>query len=161
VRLRRRIKAWGKYLTGYLKVVRRRRGSELDRWGGMQVSMKRNEGCQCTLATWLHARMGSARRWPPQHTSDRRSADEGRRRRAAVTGHHGALQLTLSQGGSEHVTILVARGGDGWPAQRRQFGRRCHAGEQRRGDLGEERADRRAPSVSDGGVVTGSRMARA
>jgi hypothetical protein len=55
----------------------------------------------------------------------------------------------------EHAAILVAHGGDGWLARRRQFGLRCHAGEQRRGDLGEERADRQAPSVSDDGAVTG------
>jgi hypothetical protein len=55
----------------------------------------------------------------------------------------------------EHVDILVAWGGDGWPAHHQQFGRCCHAGKQRREDLGEERADRQAPSVSDDGVVMG------
>jgi hypothetical protein len=60
--------------------------------------------------------------------SDRRSADEGRRRRAAVMGLHSAPQLTrwLKVAG-EHVAILVVWGGDGWPARRWQFGRRCHA----------------------------------
>jgi hypothetical protein len=55
----------------------------------------------------------------------------------------------------EHAAILVAWGGDGWSAHRQQFGRHCHVGEQRREDLGEERTDTRAPSVSDGGTVTG------
>jgi hypothetical protein len=59
----------------------------------------------------------------------------------------------------EHAAILVARGGDGWPASRWQFGRRCHTGEQRRGDLGEERADKRAPFVSDSGAVMGGKPA--
>jgi hypothetical protein len=60
-----------------------------------------------------------------------------------------------------HVDILVAQGGDGWSTHRRQFGRCCHAGEQRRGDLGEERADSWAPSVSDDGAVTGGWLAHA
>jgi hypothetical protein len=59
----------------------------------------------------------------------------------------------------EHATILVARGGDGWSAHRHQFGQCCHAGELKRGDLGEKRVDRRAPSVSDDGTVMGGRLA--
>jgi hypothetical protein len=50
------------------------------------------------------------------------------------------------------VGILAARGGDGWSARRRQFGQRCHVGEPGRVDLGEERADRRALFVNDGGA---------
>jgi hypothetical protein len=57
----------------------------------------------------------------------------------------------------EHAAVLVARGGDGWPAHRR----RCHAGEQRREDLAEGRADRRAPSVGDDSTVTGGMLAHA
>jgi hypothetical protein len=51
--------------------------------------------------------------------------------------------------------ILVARGGDGWLTRHQQFGRRCHTGEQMREDLGEESADRRAPSVNEADTVTG------
>jgi hypothetical protein len=51
--------------------------------------------------------------------------------------------------------ILVARGGDGWLTRHQQFGRRCHMGEQMKEDLGEESADRRAPSISEGDTVTG------
>jgi hypothetical protein len=78
-----------------------------------------------------------------------------------VTGRHGAPQPTrwLKVTG-EHAAILVAQGCDEWTARRRQLDRRCHAGEPRRGDLGEGRADRRAPSVSDGGTVTRGRPAR-
>jgi formylmethanofuran dehydrogenase subunit B len=38
-----------------------------------------------------------------------------------------------TQGVGEHAAILVVWGCDGWSAHRRQFGRRYHAGEQRRG----------------------------
>jgi hypothetical protein len=71
-------------------------------------------------------------------------------------GCHGAPQLTrrLKVAG-EHAAILVVRGGDGWPARRRQFVRCCHAGEQMREDLGEEGVDRLAPFVSDSDVVMG------
>jgi hypothetical protein len=55
----------------------------------------------------------------------------------------------------EHATILVAWVGDGWPARRQQFGYCGDVGEQRREDLGEEGADRRAPSIIDGGAVMG------
>jgi hypothetical protein len=62
--------------------------------------------------------------------SDRRITDGGRHRRAVVLGHHGAPQLTRwLKVASEHAAILVARGGDGWPARRRQFGLRCHTAE--------------------------------
>jgi hypothetical protein len=71
-------------------------------------------------------------------------------------GRHGAPEtMRRLKVAGEHAAILVVRGGDGWPVRRRQFGRCCHAGEQRREDLGEEGAGRRAPSVSDGGAVTG------
>jgi hypothetical protein len=65
--------------------------------------------------------------------SDRRSADEGRCWRVAAMGRHGTPQLTqrLKVAG-EHVAILVAWGGDGWPAHRQQFNRCCHAGEKGR-----------------------------
>jgi hypothetical protein len=72
-------------------------------------------------------------------------------------GHHGPPQPTqrLKVAG-EHAASLVAWGGDGWLAHQKEFGRRGYAGaEQRREDLGEERADRRDPSISDGGAVTG------
>jgi hypothetical protein len=71
-----------------------------------------------------------------------------------VTGRHDAPQPTqrLKVAG-EHTTILVVRGGDGWLARRRQFGLHCHVGKQRRGDLGEERTDRHAPSISNDGAV--------
>jgi hypothetical protein len=61
--------------------------------------------------------------------SDRHSADEGRCRQAAVMGRHGAPHPTrwLKVAGAQ-AAILVARGGDGWPAHRRQFGRRSHVG---------------------------------
>jgi hypothetical protein len=93
--------------------------------------------------------------------SDWRRADEGKRRRAAVTGRHDAPQPTrrLKTTGA-HVGILTMEGGDGWPARLRQFGQRCHVSEQRREDLGEERADRRAPSVRDGGALTTGRPAQ-
>jgi hypothetical protein len=72
-------------------------------------------------------------------------------------GHHGAPQLTRwLKVASEHKAILVAWSGDGRTVQLREFGRRGHAGaEHRRGDLGEEKADRWAQSHSDGGAVTG------
>jgi hypothetical protein len=78
--------------------------------------------------------------------SDRCSGDESRHRRTAVTRRHGAPQPTrwLKVAG-EHAAILVAWGGDRWPACRWPFGQRCHVGEQRREDLGEEGADRGAP----------------
>jgi hypothetical protein len=53
------------------------------------------------------------------------SAVRNRRRRATVTGRHGApqpMQQLKVAGG--HVVILVARGGDGWTAHRWEFGRR-------------------------------------
>jgi hypothetical protein len=50
--------------------------------------------------------------------SGRRSTDEGRRGRVAVMGHHDAPQPTRRlKVVSEHAAILVARGGDGWPAR--------------------------------------------
>jgi hypothetical protein len=44
-------------------------------------------------------------------------------------GRHGAPHPTrwLKVAGAQ-AAILVARGGDGWPAHRRQFGRRSHVG---------------------------------
>jgi hypothetical protein len=53
------------------------------------------------------------------------------------------------------VATLRCRGGDRWSARRRQFGRRCHAGEQRRGIRGRERADGWVSAVSGGGARVG------
>jgi hypothetical protein len=51
-------------------------------------------------------------------------------KRAAAMGRHGTPQLTqrLKAAGT-HIDILMAQGGDGWPAHLRQFGRSCHTGE--------------------------------
>jgi hypothetical protein len=81
--------------------------------------------------------------------------------RAAAMGHHSAPQparwLTTAGG---HVDIEVVRALDGWPTRRLEFAiedTRRGAGE----DLGEDGADKRAPSVSDGDAVTARRPSRA
>jgi hypothetical protein len=60
-------------------------------------------------------------------------------------------RLTTAGG---HVDIEVVRALDGWLAQQWEFGRRGHAGAEQ-GGLGEDGPDRWAPSVSNGGTVTG------
>jgi hypothetical protein len=75
-------------------------------------------------------------------------------------GCHGAPQpIRWLKVAGEHVAILVVQGGDGWPARRWQFGRRCHAGGAEERNWGKEGADRRVPPVSDGGAVTEGRPA--
>jgi putative intracellular protease/amidase len=54
----------------------------------------------------------------------------------------------------------VVRALDVWPARRREFRRRRHASAEQ-GGLGEDDPNRWAPSVSDGGTVTGGRPAHA
>jgi hypothetical protein len=95
--------------------IRRRQGSELDRGGGIQVSTRRNKGCQRTLPTRLRACTGSARWRPARHAFGSYSlaseagcsrtslpsgrlrnptgaasmrADAGGQRRWATTAHH-------------------------------------------------------------------------
>jgi hypothetical protein len=65
------------------------------------------------------------------------SAARSRRKRAAVMGRHGAPRLTrwLKVAGG-HAVILVARGGDGWMAHRREFGwRRPAVSQQSEADM--------------------------
>jgi hypothetical protein len=82
--------------------------------------------------------------------SDQRSIDEARRRRAAALGRHGTPHPTRwLKVSSEHVAILVARGGDEWPAHRRQFGRCCHVGGAEEGNWGTRELTRGArPSAT-------------
>jgi hypothetical protein len=119
----------------------------------------RHDGkCQCTLSTRLRTRAGSARQWPPRHAfgsgglssgvaCSRASspsgwprnptgavpmrADTGGQRRWDATAHRSRCDGSRWQAHTRASS--QQRGGDGWPAHRRQFSRRCHAGEQRRG----------------------------
>jgi hypothetical protein len=137
------------------------------------VSTWRKEGRQCTLAmrlsVWASRATPCSRRCAFSHVSSVSAAGGARLHRRAPgaailaraatcdsraagsgDGNHGAPQPTRwLKAASAHMGILVVWGGDMWLARCRQFGRRYHAGNQRREDLGEEKADRQASSVSD------------
>jgi hypothetical protein len=95
------------------------------------------------------ASSSSSWRGHPGWSSDERQQSGGQRR-WDTTVHRSRRHASRRQ--AHTWASSRKRGGDGWPTRRWQFGRCCHAGEQRRGIWWEERTDRRALSVSDDGV---------
>jgi hypothetical protein len=129
-------------------------GGEVDRAPEPRLATRHDGRCQRTPPTRLRAHAGSASQWPPRHAFGSRSLASGAacsrtsspsdrlrnptnaaptRANTSSSGdgtpRRTAADVTAQGGADAHVDILEARGGDGWPARRRQFGRRHHAGE--------------------------------
>jgi hypothetical protein len=110
----------------------------LDKGVARGRATQRAWACQCMAPTWLHACTGRATPESRRRAFGRVSSASGpggvrlhrrapgaasrlEQRRAAAEQWRSGVARRLKAVG-EHVGLLVARGGDGWLARRREFG---------------------------------------